>query len=101
MNDHITVGAASLMGGLLGGTALVRWYVRPPRPKRERKPGRHRTAPGPLLRPVEALDRFEAHCPAEDRPTLHIRLRLGGELCTECRNPSPLALGLDASEVAS
>ena len=53
--------------------------------------GRHRatqTAPaGPLVRPIEALDQFESHCPTEDRPTLHIRLRLGGDLCTECRNP--------------
>jgi hypothetical protein len=39
-----------------------------------------------LMRPTEALDQFEADCPAEDRPTLHIRLRVGGELCTECRN---------------
>lgn len=57
--------------------------------------GRHRGRPeedvlplAELLRPVEALDPFEAYCPAEDRPTLQIRLRLGGCLCTECRNTS-------------
>ncbi|MEU8537106.1 hypothetical protein [Streptomyces parvulus] len=38
------------------------------------------------LRPVEALDQFEAYCPAEDRPTLQLHLRLGGSVCTECRN---------------
>ncbi|MFB6787643.1 hypothetical protein ACFCWT_13300 [Streptomyces olivaceus] len=52
--------------------------------------GRHRAArpaaDGQLLRPVEAQDRFEAYCPAEDRPTLQLRLRLGGSVCTECRN---------------
>ncbi len=55
--------------------------------------GRHRGKPKPLgelLRPVEALDQFEDRCPAEDRPTLHIRLHTGGELCTECRNPDLL-----------
>ncbi|MGV9282165.1 hypothetical protein [Streptomyces sp. NPDC003730] len=50
--------------------------------------GRHR-APRPAaepLRPVEALDQFEAYCPAEDRRTLQLHLRLGGSVCTECRN---------------
>lgn len=49
--------------------------------------GEHR-AGQTLLRPQEALDQYEAHCQGEDRPTLHVRLRLGGALCTECRNPS-------------
>ncbi|MFD4257768.1 hypothetical protein ACFWR9_09050 [Streptomyces sp. NPDC058534] len=51
--------------------------------------GRHRAlraAAPAVLRPVEALDQFEAYCPAEDRPTLQLHLRLGGSLCTECRN---------------
>ncbi|WP_171108652.1 MULTISPECIES: hypothetical protein [unclassified Streptomyces] len=53
--------------------------------------GRHRAprrAPADVepLRPVEALDQFEAYCPAEDRPTLQLRMRLGGTCCTECRN---------------
>lgn len=52
--------------------------------------GRHRAArpatDTELLRPVEALDQFEAYCPAEDRPTLQLRLRLGGVRCTECHN---------------
>jgi hypothetical protein len=54
--------------------------------------GRHRAtrpaAEEQLLRPVEALDQFEAYCPAEDRPTLQLRLRLGGTCCTECRLPN-------------
>lgn len=56
--------------------------------------GRHRAgrtpvpAPAPMLRPVEALDQFEAYCPAEDRPTLQLRLRLGGTCCAECHNPT-------------
>ncbi|WP_202438012.1 hypothetical protein [Streptomyces sp. SID5910] len=53
--------------------------------------GRHRAtrpaAEEQLLRPVEALDAFEAYCPAEDRPTLQLHLRLGGSVCTECRLP--------------
>lgn len=52
--------------------------------------GRHRAArpaaEEQLLRPIEALDAFEAYCPAEDRPTLQLRLRLGGVRCTECHN---------------
>jgi hypothetical protein len=52
--------------------------------------GRHRAArtatDTELLRPVEALDQFEAYCPAEDRRTLQLRLRLGGIRCTECHN---------------
>jgi hypothetical protein len=54
--------------------------------------GRHRAtrpaAEEQLLRPVEALDAFKAYCPAEDRPTLQLRLRLGGSVCTECHNPT-------------
>lgn len=54
--------------------------------------GRHR-APHPTaepLRPVEAVDQFEAYCPAEDRPTLQLRLRLGGSVCTERRLPDTI-----------
>lgn len=92
MNDRINAGASWLMGSLLVGTGLSRWYVLPRR-KRRRGRGRHRAAavpvqaPTPLLRPIEALDRFEAHCPIEHRPTLHIRLRTGCVVCLECRNP--------------
>ncbi|MFE2457556.1 hypothetical protein [Streptomyces sp. NPDC059402] len=54
--------------------------------------GRHRapreSAEAELLRPIEALDQFEAYCPAEDRPTLQLHLRLGGSVCTECHNPT-------------
>ncbi|MEV7389574.1 hypothetical protein [Streptomyces sp. NPDC091215] len=78
MTVQIAVGICCLMASVAGVIAIARMWPHPS--------GQHR-APHPLLRPAEALDQFEAHCPAEDRPTLHIRLRLGGELCTECRNP--------------
>jgi hypothetical protein len=76
------LGAALVLASLVGSTGLARLYARP------LPTGRHR-AGGPateLLRPVEALEQVEAYCPAEDRPTLQVRLRLGGRLCTECRN---------------
>ena len=42
-------------------------------------------APQPMLRPVEALDQFEARCPIEQRQTLHVRFSMGGVQCLECR----------------
>lgn len=54
--------------------------------------GRHRagdTLPAPLLRPVEALNRVEAYCPVQDRPTLQLRLTTGGTCCSECRHTTP------------
>jgi hypothetical protein len=33
MNDHITLGAAAVMGALVAGTGLVRWAVAPPQPR--------------------------------------------------------------------
>lgn len=80
MNEQFAYGATLFLTALVGGTAVARWYVTPPRER-----GRHtaRVLGGPR---VEAQERFEAYCPAEDRRTLHVRLRLGGELCVECRN---------------
>jgi hypothetical protein len=49
-----------------------------------RSHGLHR-APRQLLRPIEALDQFEARCPIERRRTLHVRFALGGVQCLDCR----------------
>ena len=89
MTQQLAVGACSLMVSLAGVTAVLRAW--PGSSGRHRAVGTPAAAPEPMLRPIEALDQFEAYCPAEDRPTLQIRLRLGGELCTECRNPSHVA----------
>lgn len=80
MSQQFAYGAVCVLTALTTGTAVARWYVTPPR-----EPGRHTAAAlgGPR---VEAQERFEAYCPAEARRTLHVRLRLGGELCVECRN---------------
>ncbi|MEU5624235.1 hypothetical protein [Streptomyces tendae] len=79
MSDFVTAMTGAGLTVAVGITAIAR-SVRPT--------GRHR-APRPAaepLRPVEAVDQFEAYCPAEDRPTLQLHLRLGGSVCTECRN---------------
>ena len=79
--------AAALAGAVtavgVGSVVLARYWPGPT--------GRHRAPRHPetaMLRPVDALDRFEAYCPTEDRPTLQIRLQLGGAMCAECRNPT-------------
>ncbi|MGW1615742.1 hypothetical protein ACWCQZ_41100 [Streptomyces sp. NPDC002285] len=76
MIPEITIGAASLMGSLLVAAGLARWWVRPepvaPRPRQ-------------LLRPIEALDKFETHCVVERRPTLHMKFRTGHVMCLDCR----------------
>ncbi|MFJ6073649.1 hypothetical protein ACIQFU_22880 [Streptomyces sp. NPDC093065] len=81
MSDFVTAMTGAGLTVAVGLTAIAR-SVRPT--------GRHRAPRTPadtgLLRPVEALDQFEAYCPAEDRPTLQLRLRLGGIRCTECHN---------------
>jgi NAD-dependent SIR2 family protein deacetylase len=88
MSDFVTAMTGAGLTVAVGLTAIAR-SVRPS--------GRHR-APRPaaeteLLRPVEALDAFEAYCPAEDRPTLQLHLRLGGSVCTECHNPTTTTKG--------
>lgn len=79
MIPEIAIGAASLMAALIGGTWLSRWYYTPAAKGRHRAPGLPR---------VEALDKFEATCTVEGRPTVHVRFRLGGAMCLECRNTS-------------
>jgi len=39
----------------------------------------------PMVRPIEALDQFEARCVAERRATLHVRFAMGGVMCLDCR----------------
>lgn len=50
-----------------------------------RPSGQHR-APRAMVRPVEALDQTEAHCPVEHRTTLHVRFATGGAMCLACRH---------------
>ncbi|GGQ48586.1 hypothetical protein [Streptomyces asoensis] len=38
------------------------------------------------LRPVEALVKDTAYCPAEQRDTVHAFLRMGGRVCLTCRH---------------
>ncbi|MFF7485588.1 hypothetical protein ACFZBC_08830 [Streptomyces luteogriseus] len=83
MNDRITIGAAFLMTSLAGGAAVARAWVTPV------SRGRHRAtapAPAPLLRPIEALDQFEARCVPEGRTTLYVRFRTGAAMCLDCRS---------------
>lgn len=82
MSDFVTALGAAVTTVGVGAVVMAHGWPTPT--------GRHR-APRPvaeteLLRPAEALDAFEAYCPAEDRPTLQLRLRLGGVRCTECHN---------------
>ncbi|MEU7399963.1 hypothetical protein [Streptomyces sp. NPDC044948] len=81
MSDFVTAMTGAGLTVAVGLTAIAR-SVRPT--------GRHRAprtaAEATLLRPVEALDASRAYCPAEDRDTLQLHLRLGGVRCTECRN---------------
>ncbi|KAF2774674.1 hypothetical protein [Streptomyces sp. OM5714] len=82
MSDFATALGAAITTVGVGAVVMARGWPTPT--------GRHR-APHPTaepLRPVEALAPFEAYCPAEDRPTLQLHLRLGGSVCTECRNPT-------------
>ncbi|NUO43697.1 MAG: hypothetical protein HOV82_16865 [Streptomyces sp.] len=68
--------ALAVMTVLAGLTVLARTL--PARP-------RTATASAELLRPIEALDQVEAHCPYERRTTLHVRFAMGGTQCLECR----------------
>ncbi|MGW7495404.1 hypothetical protein ACWGKA_14030 [Streptomyces luteogriseus] len=81
MNDRITIGAAFLMTSLAGAAAVARAWFAPASSRPRTVPG-----PAPMLRPVEALDRFEARCLVERRNTLHVRFRAGGVMCLDCRS---------------
>jgi hypothetical protein len=81
VNDRITIGAAFLMTSLAGAAAIARAWVTPASSRPRVVPD-----PAPMLRPVEALDRFEARCLVERRNTLHVRFRTGGAMCLDCRS---------------
>lgn len=57
-----------------------------------------RRFPLDALPSVEALTKFQAHCLAEQRSTLHVRFGTGATQCLECRNTSGGRpdLGMDA-----
>lgn len=79
MSGFATALAGAITAIGVGAVAMARSWPAPT----NRTP-----TPDGLLRPVEALDQVEARCPVEGRTTLQVRLRLGGLLCTECRNPA-------------
>lgn len=89
MSTLATALAGALTAVGVGSVSLARSWPQPRRGRHRatRQAGKEFVPLDELLRPIEALDQFEAHCPIEDRPTLQVRLRLGGALCTECRNP--------------
>ncbi|MFB8772145.1 hypothetical protein [Streptomyces broussonetiae] len=89
MSQFAAALAGALTAVMVGGTAVARHW---PSPSGRRRAGRSAPAEE-LLRPVEALDQFEAYCPAEDRPTLQLRLRLGGTVCIGCHNPTATTTG--------
>lgn len=76
MIPEVTIGAAVLMAALITAAVTARWYFRP-----APATGQHRAG---MVRPIEALDRFEAWCLAEHRRTLHVRLATG-TVCLDCR----------------
>jgi hypothetical protein len=81
VNDRITIGAAFLMTSLAGMAAVTRAWFAPASSRPHVAPD-----PAPLLRPVEALERFEARCLVERRTTLHVKFRTGGAMCLDCRS---------------
>ncbi|MEU6279779.1 hypothetical protein [Streptomyces sp. NPDC047028] len=76
MIPEVTIGAAVLMAALILATGAARWYFRP-----APTVGQHRAG---MVRPVEALNQFEAWCLAEHRRTLHVQLATG-TVCLDCR----------------
>lgn len=90
MNDHITAGAAAVMGALVAGTGLVRWAVAPPRP---------RLSDDDLLGPPTAYTTAIEHAPAPLRTGFAYCIPCGletpgsynrdGWLCGECLTPVP------------
>lgn len=80
MSQYAAALAAAITTVGVGATIIARnWPV---------SDGRHRATDPTLLRPVEALDQTEAHCPVQGRNTLQLLLTTGGMCCTECRHTS-------------
>lgn len=87
MSQFATALAGAITAAGVGAVTVARYW---PRPSGRHRAPRHQPVETPLLRPADALEKVEAHCVAENRRTLHCRLRVTGELvCLDCRTVTP------------
>lgn len=84
MNEQITLGAAILMGSLVGATWLARWYARPV--GRHRAPRRTAATTVPLAQLLDERPESTeyAHCPRENAERPHLADASGALTCTTC-----------------